>query len=220
MLRLQTIQSPRTLTTYGGSTRHQISTRPVSCSFYKRWYRLYWPLYCYSAGKEEKAYICLFNCLVTRAVHLEVTEDLTTTTCMTAIRRLIARRGQARLFFSDNGSNFVRARKQIRRKPLKLDHEFIRQKLINESVGWRLNPPSAPHFGGMWERLVQIVKRALLLNLGSAKLTWDVFSTIVSETESLVNARPLTHVRSDIEDEDPLTPNRFLIGRACPNVPA
>ena len=29
-------------------------------------------------GKEEKAYICLFNCLVTRAVHLEVTEDLTT----------------------------------------------------------------------------------------------------------------------------------------------
>ena len=58
------------------------------------------------------------------------------------------------------------------------------------------------------------------MNLGSAKLTWDVFSTIVIETESLVNARPLTHVRSDIEDEDPLTPNHFLIGRAFPNVPA
>ena len=71
-----------------------------------------------------------------------------------------------------------------------------------------------------WERVVQIVKRALLLNLGSAKLTRDVFSTIVIETKSLVNARPLTHVRSDIEDEDPLTPNHFLIGRAFPNVPA
>ncbi|XP_075258499.1 uncharacterized protein LOC142350534 [Convolutriloba macropyga] len=70
------------------------------------------------------------------------------------------------------------------------------------------------------ERLLQIVKRALLLNLGSAKLTWDVFSTIVIETESLVNARPLTHVRSDTEDEDPLTPNHFLIGRAFPNIPA
>ena len=45
-------------------------------------------------NKEEKANICLFNYLVTRAVHLEVTEDLTTTTCMTAIRRFIARRGQ------------------------------------------------------------------------------------------------------------------------------
>ena len=47
--------------------------------------------------KEEKAYMCLFNCLVTRAAHMEVTEDLTTTTFMTAIRRFIARRGQPRL---------------------------------------------------------------------------------------------------------------------------
>ena len=72
----------------------------------------------------------------------------------------------------------------------------------------------------VWEMLVQIIKRALLLNLRSAKLTWDVFSTIVIEKESLVNARPLTHFRSDIEDEDPLTPNHFMIDRAFPNVPA
>ena len=92
--------------------------------------------------------------------------------------------------------------------------------MLNQSVEWRLNPPSAPHFGGVWERLVQIVKRALLLNLGSAKLTWDVFTTLVAEAECLVNARPLTHVRSDNEDEDPLTPSHFLIGRAFPNIPA
>ena len=105
--------------------------------------------------------------------------------------RFVARRGQPRLFLSDNGSNFLGARKQIRRQPLQLDHEFIRQKLLNQSVEWRLNPPSAPHFGGVWERLLQIVERALLLNLGSAKSTRDTFSTIVTETESLVNARPL-----------------------------
>ena len=140
---------------------------------------------------------------------------------MTAIRRFIARRGQPRLFLSDNGSNFLGARKQIRRQPLKLDHEFIRQKLMNESVEWRrLNLPSAPHFSGAWERVLQIVKRAPHLNLGSANLTRDVFSTIVIETESLDNARPFTHLRSDIEDEDPLTPNHFPIGRAFPNVPA
>ena len=137
-------------------------------------------------NKEEKTYICLFNFLVTQAVHLEVTEDLTKPTCMTAIRRFIARRGQPSLFLSDNGSKFLGARKQMRRQLLKLDHEFIRLKRMNESVEWRLNPPSAPHYGGVWERLVQTVKQALLLNLGSAKLTWDVFSTIVIETESLV----------------------------------
>ena len=171
-------------------------------------------------GKEEKAYICLFNCSVTRAVYLEVTKDLTTSVCMTAIRRFIARRGQPRLLLSDNGSNFLGARKQIRRQNLQLDHDFIKNNLLNQSVDWRLNPPSAPHFGGVRERLVQIVKRALLVNLGSAKLTWDVFTTIVAEAECLVNARPLTHVRSDNEDEDPLTPNHFLIGRALPNIPA
>ena len=34
----------------------------------------------------------------------------------------------------------------------------------------------------------------------------------------LLSARSLTHVRSAIEDENPLTPNHFLIGTAFPNV--
>ena len=46
-----------------------------------------------------------------------------------------------------------------------------------------------------WERLVECVKLALLLNLGSAKFTPDIFATIVSEDECLVNSRPLTHVK-------------------------
>ena len=122
--------------------------------------------------------------------------------------------------YCDNGSNFLGARKQIRRQNLQLDHDFIKNNLLNQSVEWRLNLPSASHFGGVWERLVQIVKQALLLNLGSAKLTWDVFTSIVAEAECLVNARPLTNVRSDNEDEDALTPNHFHIGRAFPNIQA
>ena len=134
---------------------------------------------------------------------------------MTAIRRFITRRGQNRRFLSDNGRNFLGARKQIGRQAFKLDHEFIGQKRLNESVEWRLNSPSAPHFGGVWERLVQIVRRALLLNLGFAKLTWDVFSSTDLKTESIVTARSLTQVRYDIEDEDSLTTNHNLIISAC-----
>ena len=139
---------------------------------------------------------------------------------MTAIRRFIARRGQPRLLLSDSGSNFLGARKQIRRQNLQFDHDFIKKNLLNQSNEWRLNPPSAPQFRGVWERLVQIVKRALLSNLGSAKLNWDVFTTIVAEAECIVNARALTHGRSDNKDEDLLTPNQFLNGRAFPNIPA
>ena len=168
---------------------------------------------------EVKTYICLFTCFVTRAIHLEVAENLSTDKCLTAIRRFIARRGQPRLFLSYNGSNFLGARKQIRRRPLMLDHDYIKDQLLNQSVEWKLNPPSAPHFGGVSDRLVQCVKRALLLNLGSAKLTPDVFATIVSEAECLVNSRPLTHLRSNHEDDNPFTPNHFLLGRPFCNVP-
>ena len=71
----------------------------------------------------------------------------------------------------------------------------------------------------MWERLVHCVKRALLLNLVSAKLTPDVFATIVSEAECPVNSRPPANVRSNHEDDNPLTPNHFLLGRPFCNVP-
>ena len=100
-----------------------------------------------------------------------------------------------------------------------LDHDYIKDQLLNHSVEWKLNPPYAPHFGGVWERLVQCVKRVLLLNLGSSKLTPDVFTTIVSEAECLVNSRPFTHVRIHPEDDNPLKPNHFLLGRPFCNVP-
>ena len=77
-----------------------------------------------------------------------------------------------------------------------------------------MNPPSAPHFGGAWERLVQMIKRVFLLNLGSARLSRDLFITIVAETERLLNGRPLTHVNSDIADDLTLTPNHFHLGRS------
>ena len=94
---------------------------------------------------------------------------------------------------------------------------FHQKNLLNQSTEWRLNPPSAPHFGCVWDRLVQIVKRVLLINLGAAKLTPNVFSTNFTDAESLVNSRPLTHVRSYNKDEDPLTPNHFLLGRPFAN---
>ena len=80
--------------------------------------------------------------------------------------------------------------------------------------------PSAPHFGGAWERLVQPFKRAFLITLGSSRLTREVFDTITVECESLLNSRPLTLVSSDIKDATPITPNHFLLGRPCPNVAA
>ena len=168
----------------------------------------------------EKRYVCLFTCLVSRAVHFEVADSLSQDSCMSAIRRFVARRGVPELIFSDNATNFLGAKKEIRRQPLTLDENFVGKELARQGIQWRLNPPSAPHFGGVWERLVQPFKRAFLITLGSSRLTREVFDTITVECESLLNSRPLTHVSSDIKDATPITPNHFLLGRPCPNVAA
>ena len=58
-------------------------------------------------GRKAKAYICLFVCATTRAVHLEVVEDLTTSTFIMCLRRLAATKGMPMLILSDNHRTFI-----------------------------------------------------------------------------------------------------------------
>lgn len=57
-------------------------------------------------GESKKAYIALFSCCVTRAVHLELVEDLTSQTFRRALRRFSSRRGTPALIVSDNAKTF------------------------------------------------------------------------------------------------------------------
>ena len=61
-----------------------------------------------------KAYICVFVSLTVKAVHLEVVSDLTSEAFIAALRRFIARRGRPSLVWSDHGSNFVGANRELR----------------------------------------------------------------------------------------------------------
>ena len=86
-------------------------------------------------------------------------------------------------------------------------------------IEWVFNPPAAPHFGGSWERLVQIFKLSLYKVIGSRTLSDDILWTLVCEIESNMNSGPLTNVPSEINDPLPLTPNHFLLERASLNYP-
>ncbi|UYV83674.1 hypothetical protein LAZ67_23002033, partial [Cordylochernes scorpioides] len=63
--------------------------------------------------KTEKGYICLVVCYVTRAVHLELFPDASTPTIMTAFKRVVARRGHCTRLYSDEGTSFVGAARQV-----------------------------------------------------------------------------------------------------------
>ena len=96
--------------------------------------------------------------------------------------------------------------------PAKL--HFMKVKIV-----WKFNPPAAPHFGGIWERLVQIFKLSLYKLIGSRTLTDEIYCTTTCEIEANMNSRPLTNVQSDINDPLPLTPNHFLLGSSSVNLP-
>ena len=62
-----------------------------------------------------KRWCCLFTCLTTRAVHIEVEQSLETESCLAEVTRFIARRGYTNTIISDNGTNFVGAANELRR---------------------------------------------------------------------------------------------------------
>ncbi len=54
-----------------------------------------------------KVYVCLFACCITRVVHLELAEDLSTDQFLLVFRRFCGRRSMPNTVVSDNGSNLV-----------------------------------------------------------------------------------------------------------------
>ena len=102
-----------------------------------------------------KAYIALFICMCTKAIHLELVSDLTSDAFIAALKRFIARRGIPTQLFSDNGTNFRRASSTLHdlyRLFKSKGYEQTTQEFISsQDIKWSFIRPSAPHFGGLWE---------------------------------------------------------------------
>ena len=159
---------------------------------------------------ELKRYGCIMTCMTTRAIHLEVAPDLTTSSFLNALRRFIARRGNIQHLYSDNGSNFVGAERVMRNYMNAWNKEQIYDHLRLKGIEWSFNPPGASHMGGVWERMVGVVKQVFKAILPGKPLNDDALHTILLEVEAMVNSRPLTDVVVDSKSDLPLTPNHLL----------
>jgi hypothetical protein len=126
-----------------------------------------------------------------------------------ALRRFFAIRGAPKRLRSDRGTNFVGA---VNQGAYQLDMGCV-QKLLNErSIVWEFNPPTASHFGGVWERKIQSVRAVLdssLSSFGIGYLSYEEFLTLVHEATAIVNSTPLDEIPSD-DDCIPLTPAQLL----------
>jgi hypothetical protein len=173
------------------------------------------PIYIQS-DRDQKAYIAIFVCFATKALHIELVSNLTSAACIAALRRFSARRGAPSHIYSDNGTNFVGSRKELSVLQQILDTSFGRESMPNAAselgATWTTIPPRAPHWGGLWEAGVKSAKTHLKKVVGNKVLNFEELSTILCDVEAILNSRPLTPLTEDPSDELALTPSMLLHG--------
>ncbi len=172
-----------------------------------------------------KTYAVVFVCMVTKAVHLDLAASLSTTDFLATLERFVSRRGSPSVIYSDNGTNFLGAREEIRELQKltgsKTTREAIHHFSTRHSIEWKMIPPRAPHFGGLWEAAVKAMKIHLRKTVKHQRLRWDELYTVLTAAEAMLNSRPLAPIRQDEAEESIfLTAGHFLIGRPLLALPA
>ncbi|XP_047992726.1 uncharacterized protein LOC125231329 [Leguminivora glycinivorella] len=168
------------------------------------------PMFVTIGRRREKRWVCLYTCLVTRAIHLESVHSLSTDSALLSLRRFAARRGWPRTMYSDNATCFRAASTELReayRQWLPVLQTYATQNRME----WKFIPPGNPSAGGAWERMIRTVKIAMSYTFNERAPKPEVFETLLAEIENIVNRRPLTHVNVDPDSEESLTPAHFLL---------
>ena len=161
----------------------------------------------------------IFTCMASRAVHLEMAYSLDTSSCINALRRFISRRGQVTHIRSDNGTNFVGAERELREALSALNQKKIQNTLLQSGIKWSFNTPAASHHGGVWERIIRMVRKVLNSVLHQQSVDDEGLQTFLCEVEAILNDRPITKISDDPHDLEPLTPNHILLMKGKPALP-
>ena len=170
-----------------------------------------------------KVYGCIFVCFNSRAIHIEDVGSLKTDAFIQALRRFISVRGSPKKIWSDNGTNFTGAEKELRRSIRDLDDGTIKRELHRYETDWyrcavpewHFQPPTASHMLGVWERLIRSVRKAMKGVLGdrSAFSGRETLRTVFAEVMFILNSRPMCPASDDPNDMEALTPNHLLLQR-------
>ena len=197
----------------------KVRTTPYEPPFTYTGIDYFGPLYVKRGRGTAKRYGCIFVCMTTRAIHLELAQSLETDAFIMVLRRFLNTRGDVKELRSDNGTNFVGAERELRASIKEWNYRQIEEELQQRNCGWVFHPPGASHMSGVWERLIRSVKRTMKAIIGEKTVDEEVLRTVLSEAQAIANSRPLCPNSDDPRDTEAITPNHLLLQRTATTMP-
>ncbi|XP_061187504.1 uncharacterized protein LOC133195627 [Saccostrea echinata] len=170
---------------------------------------------------SSKRWGVIFTCLSIRAIHMEVVEELSSSSFINALRRFTAIRGQVKELRSDRGRNFVGCTKDLQIEAINVEDAEMKKFLFDKGTVWRFNPPHSSHMGGVWERMIKTTRNILdsmLSEVSDKNLTHEVLTTFMCEVCTIINARPIVAITSDPTNPFLLSPSTLLTQRTSADV--
>ena len=146
----------------------------------------------------------IFNRTITRAIHLDLTEDYGTDGFATIL-------GYPGDIHSDQASQLIAASKDIAELVANWDLKPIQQWIVSRQIKWTLAPAEGPNQNGLSEALIRSVQRSIKLNITKKDiLSFYELQTVFYEVANIINSRPIGII-SGSQPEQPslITPNHF-----------
>jgi hypothetical protein len=122
--------------------------------------------------------------------------------------------------FSDCGSQLAPANKELKSIIKDVDQERLREFGAEYGLEWRFAAADAPWQNGCSEALVKSVKSTIKGAIGDQVLMFFELQTVCFEAANLVNERPIGIHPTSPSDDEYLSPNHLLLGRASERIPS
>ena len=168
----------------------------------------------------NECWIIVYCCRSTKAVELLPTCGYDTESFLLKHQEFVYRRGAPATIVSDRGTQLVSAGRLLAEKDTPKEWDWSKITRDNVASNWRFVPIGSPHYNGLPEATVKVLKRTLQLALGpGVELKYPELVTLLTKIAYTVNSRPLglQNVSQASNQEDvmlPLTPNMLLLGRS------
>ena len=113
-----------------------------------------------------KPYGVIYNCLSTRAVHVDLAPNYSTEKFLMVLRRFVSLRGYPAKITSDNGTQLTAADEELKKVVASWDWDELAAFGATKGMEWKFLPADVPWQNGTSEALVKSVKKAITVRSG------------------------------------------------------